>query len=255
MFVKDIDAAFHLKLFFERFSINASVLNSELSHQSRVNVIQAFNRDVVNIVIATDEGFEMDSNEEISAAALDEVKDSGDVRGKKSLASRKKTLFDQNKKQKKQNHNEDQLQFNEDEVNTFDEQDCSDGDLENDAESDFGEDMSDISNDDEQKSNVDEFRDVSSSEADDMEEGDIEDFGMAAFENEINDKSKKSIEKMKRKNQEQFSLIRGLDFKNVGTVLNVDMPSTLRSYVHRVGRTARGHNDGVALSLVEKDDE
>ena len=54
---------------------------------------------------------------------------------------------------------------------------------------------------------------------------------------------------------QQFSLIRGLDFKDVGTVLNVDMPASIRSYVHRIGRTARGGKDGTALSLVDKTDQ
>ena len=34
------------------------------------------------------------------------------------------------------------------------------------------------------------------------------------------------------------------------TVVNFDLPPTLRAYTHRVGRTARGGNSGTALSLV-----
>jgi superfamily II DNA/RNA helicase len=36
----------------------------------------------------------------------------------------------------------------------------------------------------------------------------------------------------------------------VETVVNFDLPPTLRAYTHRVGRTARGGNSGTALSLV-----
>eukprot|EP00658_Telonema_sp_P-2_P065422 TRINITY_DN54663_c0_g1_i1.p1 TRINITY_DN54663_c0_g1~~TRINITY_DN54663_c0_g1_i1.p1 ORF type:complete len:103 (-),score=32.16 TRINITY_DN54663_c0_g1_i1:39-347(-) len=34
-------------------------------------------------------------------------------------------------------------------------------------------------------------------------------------------------------------LARGIDFKNVGTVINYDFPTTKESYVHRIGRTGR----------------
>jgi ATP-dependent RNA helicase DDX56/DBP9 len=46
---------------------------------------------------------------------------------------------------------------------------------------------------------------------------------------------------------------RGLDFRNVSFVVNVDFPPSVESYTHRVGRTARGGAKGVALSLVESD--
>jgi len=51
----------------------------------------------------------------------------------------------------------------------------------------------------------------------------------------------------------EYGVARGLDFRNVSFVLNVDFPPSARSYGHRVGRTARGGAKGVALSLVEHD--
>lgn len=48
-----------------------------------------------------------------------------------------------------------------------------------------------------------------------------------------------------------YGVSRGLDFRHVSFVLNVDFPPSSRSYAHRVGRTARGGAKGVALSLVE----
>jgi ATP-dependent RNA helicase DDX56/DBP9 len=55
----------------------------------------------------------------------------------------------------------------------------------------------------------------------------------------------------RRKKDEEYGVSRGLDFRNVSFVVNVDFPPTPKSYAHRVGRTARGGAKGVALSLVE----
>ncbi|GMR52292.1 hypothetical protein PMAYCL1PPCAC_22487 [Pristionchus mayeri] len=47
---------------------------------------------------------------------------------------------------------------------------------------------------------------------------------------------------------------RGLDIDQVHTVLNMHMPRTLKSYIHRVGRTARAGKAGRSISLVAEDD-
>eukprot|EP00536_Pseudo-nitzschia_multiseries_P008182 jgi/Psemu1/319321/estExt_fgenesh1_pm.C_2030018 len=59
--------------------------------------------------------------------------------------------------------------------------------------------------------------------------------------------------KSKKKKDEEYGVSRGLDFRNVSFVVNVDFPPSARSYAHRVGRTARGGAKGVALSLIEQD--
>ena len=43
---------------------------------------------------------------------------------------------------------------------------------------------------------------------------------------------------------------RGLDLKNLAHVVNYDMPTSLTSYVHRIGRTARAGLSGTATTLV-----
>ena len=43
---------------------------------------------------------------------------------------------------------------------------------------------------------------------------------------------------------------RGLDVKDIQTVVNFDMPRDVDTYVHRVGRTARAGAEGTALSLL-----
>lgn len=43
---------------------------------------------------------------------------------------------------------------------------------------------------------------------------------------------------------------RGMDIANLAHVINYDLPTSIRGYVHRVGRTARAGNEGKAWSLV-----
>jgi len=48
------------------------------------------------------------------------------------------------------------------------------------------------------------------------------------------------------------ALARGLDLPRVDCVVNYDAPSRIKQYVHRVGRTARANEEGVAWTLVTK---
>ena len=48
----------------------------------------------------------------------------------------------------------------------------------------------------------------------------------------------------------EFGVSRGVDFTDVTAVLNMDMPTSLAVYKHRVGRTARAGKGGTAISLV-----
>ncbi|KXT16652.1 hypothetical protein AC579_8018 [Pseudocercospora musae] len=55
VFVADIDRCYRVKLFLEQFGIRSCVLNSELPVNSRLHVVQEFNRGVYNTIIAADE--------------------------------------------------------------------------------------------------------------------------------------------------------------------------------------------------------
>jgi len=70
-------------------------------------------------------------------------------------------------------------------------------------------------------------------------------------------KRKKTVKETRQRKDSEYGVSRGLDFRGVSFVVNVDMPLSPESYTHRIGRTARGGASGVALSLVDEksDDE
>ncbi len=43
---------------------------------------------------------------------------------------------------------------------------------------------------------------------------------------------------------------RGLDFKNIGLVINYDIPDQAENYIHRIGRSGRGKSKGLAYSFL-----
>lgn len=55
IFVADIDRCYRLKLFLEQFGIRSCVLNSELPVNTRIHVVEEFNKNVYDIIIASDE--------------------------------------------------------------------------------------------------------------------------------------------------------------------------------------------------------
>ena len=75
IFVGDVDRCYRLKLFFEQFGIRSCILNSELPVNSRIHVVEEFNRNVYDIIIASDEN-EVLGNE--SKADKEEAEDAAD---------------------------------------------------------------------------------------------------------------------------------------------------------------------------------
>ncbi|XP_009776985.1 DEAD-box ATP-dependent RNA helicase 16-like [Nicotiana tabacum] len=65
---------------------------------------------------------------------------------------------------------------------------------------------------------------------------------------------KKSKKHRKHKLDAEFGVVRGIDFKNVYTVINFEMPQTAAGYVHRIGRTGRAYNTGASVSLVSAEE-
>ncbi|EPE07347.1 atp-dependent rna helicase dbp9 [Ophiostoma piceae UAMH 11346] len=146
IFVADVDRCYRLRLFFEQFGIRSCVLNSELPVNTRIHCIEEFNRNVYDIIIASDEhellGDEDQTVEELEA---EQAKAAG---GDDAAAPKKKKR------------------------------------------------------------------------------------------------------KMSAKRDKEFGVSRGIDFKNVRAVINFDLPTSSKSYTHRIGRTARAGQTGMALSFV-----
>ena len=48
---------------------------------------------------------------------------------------------------------------------------------------------------------------------------------------------------------------RGVDFQRVNLVINYDFPTTMLTYIHRVGRTGRANRQGVAVTFFTDEDK
>ncbi|CAG7986479.1 unnamed protein product [Penicillium nalgiovense] len=167
IFVADVDRCYRVKLFLEQFGLKSCVLNSELPINSRIHVVEEFNKGVYDIIVAADEQ---------------------EVMG---VAKSKKSREDKEAEEKEE------------------------------AKEEMG------SSEDEEA--VDESA-----------------------------KGKKPETKKRRKmtsKEKDYSIARGIDFQNVACVLNFDLPSSSKSYTHRIGRTGRAGKAGMALSFVIPTDQ
>lgn len=170
VFVGDIDRCYRVKLFLEQFGIKSCVLNSELPVNSRIHVVEEFNKGVYDIIIASDEQ---------------------EVIGNEFSRKRK-----------------------------------SNGII--DAKHDAN---------------------ASATNGQDMESGQKN----ATSKNGEEELDKPSAHPKKRRKGDQdpdYGISRGIDFKNVTCVLNFDLPSSSKSYTHRIGRTGRAGKTGMAISFV-----
>ncbi|KUF81399.1 ATP-dependent RNA helicase DBP9 [Phytophthora nicotianae] len=90
-------------------------------------------------------------------------------------------------------------------------------------------------------------------EEEDVEKSDAESEAMDSDNDEQQEKKTVGA-KRGRADDENYGVSRGVDFRGVQFVINVDFPKSVRAYTHRIGRTARGGASGTALSLVCKED-
>jgi ATP-dependent RNA helicase DDX56/DBP9 len=156
IFVGDVDRCYRLKLYLEQFGTKSCILNSELPVNSRIHVVEEFNKGIYDIIIASDEHEVLGDEEEEGKGQEggDEPSEGTDI---------KSGLKDAQAEQPQQ-------------------------------------------------------------------------------------PSKKKRRTAKK--DKDYGISRGIDFKNVACVLNFDLPTTSKSYTHRIGRTARAGQTGMALSFV-----
>ncbi|TEY83168.1 hypothetical protein BOTCAL_0025g00290 [Botryotinia calthae] len=155
IFVGDIDRCYRLKLFLEQFGTRSCILNSQLPVNSRIHVVEEFNKNVYDIIIASDEHEVLGDEDEPKSEDAEEVEaDDADEEKEDAKDAKKETKQPSKKKQKT------------------------------------------------------------------------------------------------GKKDKEYGVSRGIDFKNVACVLNFDLPTSSKSYTHRIGRTARAGQTGMALSFV-----
>ncbi|CEG49424.1 atp-dependent rna helicase dbp9 [Plasmopara halstedii] len=243
-FVNSTDLAYRMKLFFEQFMIKSAVLNAKLPHNSRQHIIQEYNRGLFDYLIATDDSVDGDEvgdkdEDEVGEEKGVEVEDEEDVEGEEDDVEGKE---DDVEGEVVEHHGEDE------EGDMVEEQrkDEKDDGVIFDAAYTSAEKI-DKHNDSDQDS---EIAIVDTTGADEEE----------ASENEVkdgdDDQKKKKVVGTKRglSDDSSYGVSRGVDFRGVQFVVNVDFPKSVRAYTHRIGRTARGGASGTALSLVSKGD-
>ncbi|KAG4420853.1 ATP-dependent DNA/RNA helicase [Cadophora malorum] len=155
IFVGDIDRCYRLKLFLEQFGTRSCILNSELPVNSRIHVVEEFNKNVYDIIIASDE-HEVLGDEDESKGEHEEEEPAATVGAEDEEKDKKAETEPQPSKKKRKTAKRDR----------------------------------------------------------------------------------------------EYGISRGIDFKNVACVLNFDLPTSSKSYTHRIGRTARAGQTGMALSFV-----
>lgn len=73
---------------------------------------------------------------------------------------------------------------------------------------------------------------------------------IASDEKALDEEHLMKANKGKRRKDKESGVARGIDFQFVSNIINFDFPLDVNSYIHRAGRTARGNNQGTALSFV-----
>ncbi|OBA23657.1 putative ribosome biogenesis protein [Metschnikowia bicuspidata var. bicuspidata NRRL YB-4993] len=164
IFVNTIDRGYRLKLFLEQFGVRCCILNSELPVNSRIHIVDEYNKNVYNLLIATDE------TNDFTVEKDEEEAENGKINEPPQTVEDSET----------------------------------------------------------------------------KEEG---------CHQTPKQESKKSKKKSKAVKDSEYGVSRGVDFRNVACVLNFDMPTTSRAYVHRIGRTARAGKAGMALSFIVPEKE
>ncbi|KAN0030554.1 hypothetical protein ACTA71_009194 [Dictyostelium dimigraforme] len=121
-------------------------------------------------------------------------------------------------------------------------------DNEKDEEDD--EEMDDIKEEEEEDDDDEEKEEKEEDDEENEEENEEEEEDEEEEEEEEENGENKKNKLNNSKGDKEYGVARGIDFRNVDIVVNFDFPRTIKNYIHRIGRTARGTNKGIALSFV-----
>lgn len=150
IFVADVDRCWRLRLYFEQFGIRSAILNPELPVNSRLHVVEQFNKNIYDIILCSDEN-EVLGDEDQPSEQIGQENNAGNKNEKGEAPPKKK--------------------------------------------------------------------------------------------------------RKPSKRDKEYGVSRGIDFQHVSAVINFDFPTSSKSYTHRIGRTARAGQRGMALSFVVPKDE
>jgi len=256
MFMNSIEAAYKMKMLFERFSIPSAVLNAELPHASRQNIISSFNSSLIELLIATDDGFgdeDEDDDEDEDEEEGEEEAPEPVVEKKKKAKKRKSAEIEEEPEEKPAEAEEPEKgksKLKKKAKKAKAKAKVVPGPNEEEAA-------------EEAATKKTKKKKKNGAKADDAEEAKAKDEkdeeeAIAAAKIEIKqsgDVGRKLGQRRKNRADEQYSLTRGVDLQGVSTVINGDVPRTVRAYVHRVGRCARGGASGTALTMCTEEEE
>lgn len=261
IFVNSIERCLQLKLFLDRFSVQSIVLNSELPSEARMSILHQFNSGDFNFLIATDELFE-GILIKISFSYLRLCLDLGvDIKVPPVDMKQEPASTVEEVKEDEESSSDKQV------VDVPDDEDGSDEDSEaeneeKDEDEDDEEEEEDGESDEEDadtsivKEELDDEEVTTTKKSKKVKAIKEEDVKMEGDGDSKKDKKKKKKNRRSKSGKDtEYGVSRGLDFKDVKTVINFDFPTSTKSYVHRIGRTARGTAKGLALSLVSYEEE
>lgn len=247
IFVNDVNKCYRLKLFLQQFHISAAVLNASVPLNSRMHILQEFDRGVFDLLIATDSSLDQGEAEEDSDEDTD-----GSKKGDDELSGDRESDGD----------SDDDLDIDAmvgdgevdgavPAVGSSDSSSDEDGDdgIDSDSSADDDDGVGDADPDtaaNESSGDESEFEYMSGDEA-----------GDAAPEKSTKKRtepSKSDVSSSKSDSKADYGVSRGIDFNSVSFVINFDLPKTVSSYTHRIGRTARAGTSGTALSFITVSD-
>lgn len=233
MFVKSVEAAYKMKILLERFSINCAVLNSELPHNTRQDIIQAFNQSLVELLVATDSGLTDESDEEDDREGEDEEDEEEEEEAEPTPPPAKRPRKLRSRQEGKKAKMEEASAAEAAAAKTAEEQPSVKRKIKLRKK---GKKVKDVADDDEEEEPVSAKVEVIKAGTDELQ-------------------PQLGKKRARPSGDAQYSLVRGVDLKDVSTVINADMPKTVRDYVHRAGRCARAGASGTALTLCTDEED